>query len=346
MKAARFINQSLTLTEEPIPQIKPGEVLIKVKATALCGSDEKIVEGKKQALPNTVLGHETAGVVEALGEGTSGVSKGDRITVFPSITCGKCIYCRSGKSNICKNKRTIGYALDGGFAEYLVTPAEMVKLGCLVKLPPQLSFEEGALIEPLSCCISSLIHTRMNKESHLLIIGGGPMGQLHILTAKALGVKRVLLSEPSKRRREIALMLGVDRALNPQEGTIEAIVLEETQGNGADICILCMGDASVLASAVKAVRKRGVISLFASFAPHTQSAIDLNSIHYGELNLTGTHSTTLKQFKETVGLINQYDIDLKKVITHRFPLEKISDAFEVYRKQEGLKIILEPDKPR
>jgi len=170
------------------------------------------------------------------------------------------------------------------------------------------------------------------------------MGQLHILTAKALGAKKVLLSEPSKKRCEIALMLGADRVLNPQEGPIEDIVLEETQGNGVDICILCMGDASVLESAVKAVRKRGVISLFASFAPHTQSTIDLNSIHYDELILTGTHSTTLKQFKETVRLINQYGIDLKKIITHRFPLEQISEAFEVYKKQEGLKIILTPGK--
>ena len=344
MKAARFIDNSLTLVEEPIPQIKPGEVLIKVKASALCGSDEKIVEGKKKALPNTILGHETAGVVEALGDGVRGVSVGDHVTVFPSITCGECVYCRSGKSNICKNKRTIGYALDGGFAEYLVIPVEMVKQGCLVILPSQLSFEEGALIEPLSCCISSLIHTKMNKESHLFIIGGGAMGQLHILTAKALGAKRVLLSELDKKRREIALTLGADRVLSPQEGTIEDIALEETQGNGVDICILCMGDASVLESAVKSVRKRGVISLFASFAPHTQSTIDLNSIHYGELILTGTHSTTLKQFKETIELINQYGIDLRKVITHRFPLEQISEAFEVYKKQEGLKIILTPGK--
>ena len=237
MKTARFIDHSLKLCEEPVPQIKPGEVRIKVMATAICGSDEKILDVIKEALPHTVLGHETAGVVEALGDGVSGVSEGDRVTVFPSITCGECIYCRSNNSNLCINKQTIGYVLDGGFADYLVIPAEMLTKGCLVKLPSQLSFEEGALIEPLSCCLSSLTHTKMNKESHLLIIGGGAMGQLHVLTARALGAKRVFLSEPDKKRREIAHMLGADRLFNPQEGSLEDNVLEETQGNGVDICI-------------------------------------------------------------------------------------------------------------
>jgi L-iditol 2-dehydrogenase len=344
MKAARFIDYSLILVEEPTPHITPGEVLIKVMASAICGSDQKIVEGKKKALSNIILGHETAGVVEAVGEGVSGILKGDRVTVFPSITCGECIYCRNGESNICKSKRTIGYVLDGGFAEYLVIPKEMVTKGCLVKLPPKLSFEEGALVEPLSCCISSLIHTKMNKESQLLIIGGGAMGQLHVLTAKALGVRKVFLSEPNKRRHESALNLGADQALSPQEDSIKNIVLDETQGNGVDICILCMGNASALALAINTVRKRGVISLFASFAPHTQASIDLNKIHYAELTLTGTHSTTLAQFKKTVALIEQYGIDLKKLITHRFSLEQIGDAFDLYRKQEGLKIILKPAK--
>ena len=343
MKAARSINNALVLVEEPVPKIKLGEVLLKVMASAICGSDQKILEGKKKALPHTILGHETAGVVATLGEGVNGVSRGDRVTVFPSITCGQCLYCGTGKSNICINKRTIGYALDGGFAEYLVIPADMVKLGCLVTLPPCLSFEEGALMEPLSCCISSLTHTGMNRESHLLIIGGGPMGQLHVLAARGLGASKILLSEPHKKRREHALNLGADKVLNPQEECMEDIVLGETQGTGVDICILCMGDASELESAIKAVRKRGVISLFASFAPHTQSTIDPNKIHYAELTLTGTHSTTLTQFKKTVVLSEQYGIDLKKVITHRFPLEQIGDAFETYRKQEGLKIILKPD---
>jgi L-iditol 2-dehydrogenase len=344
MKAARFIDNSLVLVEEPVPNIKPSEVLLKVEASSICGSDQKILEGKKKALPNTILGHETAGVVAALGEGVSGISQGGRVTVFPSITCGECLYCRTGKSNICIRKRTIGYALDGGFAEYLLIPAEMVKRGCLVTLPPHISFEEGSLMEPLSCCISSLTHTGMNRESRLLIIGGGPMGQLHVLAARALGASKILLSEPHEKRREHALNLGADKVLNPQEERIEDIVLGVTQGTGVDICILCMGDTSALESAIGAVRKRGVISFFASFAPYTQSTIDPNKIHYSELTLTGTHSTTLTQFKETVVLSEQYGIDLKKVITHRFPIEQIGDAFETYRKQEGLKIMLKPGK--
>lgn len=125
---------------------------------------------------------------------------------------------------------------------------------------------------------------------------------------------------------------------------MEDTVLEETQGNGIDICILCMGDVSALESSLKAVRKGGVISLFSSFTPHTQTTIDPNRIHYGELTLTGTHSTTLKQSRKTVVFVDLYGIDLKKVITHRFPLEQIRKSFEVYRKQEGLKIILTPGK--
>ena len=343
MKAARFIDNVLKLVEESDPHPAPGEVLIKVKATAICGSDEKILEGKKKALPSTILGHETAGVVEEVGEGVGAVIPGDRVTIFPSMTCGECLYCRSGESNICVKKRTIGYAMDGGFADYLIIPKAMVAQGCVVKLPPSLSFEEGALIEPLSCGISSLKHTKVNGDSTLLIIGGGPMGQLHLLTAKALGVKKVFVSEFHPGRRECAQTLGADRVLNPQEGILDEMVMKETEGNGVAICIICVGNILALASAAKSVRKRGVLSLFASFAPPAQATIDVNRIHYSELTLTGTHSTTLSQFQETVSMVTQYGINLNKVITHRFPLERIHEAFEVYRKQEGLKVIVRPD---
>lgn len=343
MKAARFVDNVLKLVEEPDPLPGPGEILGKVTATAICGSDEKILEGKKKALPRTILGHETAGVVEAVGEGVDAIIQGDRVTIFPSMTCGECLYCRSGESNICVKKRTIGYAMDGGFADLLIIPKEMVTQGCVVKLPPLFSFEEGALIEPLSCCISSLKHTKANGDSTLLLIGGGPMGLLHLLTAKAMGVKRVFVSEFHPGRRECARTLGADRVLNPQEGILDKMVMKETEGNGVDICIICVGNALALESAVKSVKKRGVISLFASFAPPAQATIDVNRIHYSELTLTGTHSTTLAQFRETVGMMEQYGIDLKKIITHRFPLERIHEAFEVYRKQEGLKVIVRPD---
>jgi L-iditol 2-dehydrogenase len=342
MKAARFVDGRLSLVEEPVPQIKSGEVLINVKAAAICGSDQKILQGKKKAAPNTVLGHEVAGVVEALGEGVTDLSEGDRVAVFPSITCGECIYCRAGRTNICQSKRTIGYALDGGFAQYLLIPQQMVEQGCLVALPPKLSFDEGALMEPLSCCISSLEHTGLDEKSHLLIVGGGPMGQLHVITAKALGAERVFLTEPDEGRRQVALELGADRVINPEKEAVEGTVLRETGGHGADICILCVGNALALKSTLKSVRKRGAISLFASFSPNTQGALDLNIIHYEELILTGTHSTTVKQFRDTVALVQEYGIDLRKVITHRFPLEQIHVAFDVYTKHEGLKVVVKP----
>jgi L-iditol 2-dehydrogenase len=342
MKAARFVDNSLKLVDESVPVLRAGEVLINVKAAAICGSDKKILEGKKTAAPNTVLGHEIAGVVGRADRAVADVAEGDRIAVFPSITCGHCTYCRSGKTNICENKRTVGYVLDGGFAEHLVVPEEMVRQGCLVRLPPRLSFEEGALMEPFSCCVSSLKHAGMNDQSRILIIGGGPMGQLHVIAAKVLGVKKIFLSEPCEARRNMALDLGADGVLDPSKGSIEDLVRQETGGIGADICIVCVGAVSALTPILKAVRKQGVISFFASFPPHTEATIDPNIVHYEELTVTGTHSTTLKQFIETVVLVDRYEIELKPIITHRFPLERIHDAFEAYEKGDGLKVVVEP----
>ncbi|MEM2904853.1 MAG: zinc-dependent dehydrogenase [Candidatus Bathyarchaeia archaeon] len=327
----------LRLEPVPKPQVDAGSALVRVEAAAVCASDIRIYKGEKAAEAGTILGHELAGLVAENGPDVSAVQVGDRVTMYPVIACGRCFYCQHGYRNMCLDRRTVGYEYDGGFAEYMLVTREALELGNLVKVPSGVSAEEAALTEPLACCINGLQVLGLEPGETLVVVGAGPMGLMLTRLAKASGAGQIIVSEPNERRLEVAGQMGADVKVNPSREDLAAKVKEVTDGLGADAAIVTVGVPSVAWETLKAVRRMGRVNLFAGFPRGSEAKVDLNLIHYGMTTATASQSATLTQFRRALTLMATGKVDVKPLITHRFPLSQGPQAFEKKIALEGLK---------
>lgn len=326
----------------PKPKVGRGEVLVKVKAAAVCASDIRVFKGEKKAKLGVIQGHEFSGEIEAIGREVQRFERGERVTLHPVIFCGYCFYCLKGHVNMCLNRRTIGYDENGGFAEYVLIPESMVSSGSLMKIPDSVSYEEAALSEPLGCTVNSIETCRLNVGASLLIVGAGPMGLMNLLVARVSGAGKIIVSEPVKERLELAERLGADVLVNPKEENLLSRVREETEGLGVEAAVVSVGIPQVISESLSAVRKLGVVNLFAGCPVDSEMMIDPNLIHYKELIVTGSQNATLTQFKRGLGLLESGAVDLGCLISHRLPLERGREAFEKRISLEGLKPVLLP----
>ncbi len=337
MKALEFHPQKgLELVDRPKPPLPSGGLVIKVMAAAVCGSDLRILRGEKEATPGVILGHEVAGVVNE--SNTSEYRPGEAVVLFPSLFCGRCLYCQRGLTNLCMSKRSLGYRLDGGFAQYMAVPGEMVKEGAVVKLTGKTPWTSRALIEPLACVLHSV--NAVGPGNHFFILGGGPMGLMHLLVLLARGAMEIFLAELNPQRREIARRLGGERVvvLDPRErGLEEALGKERVDG-----VFFCARAHHLVEESLAVLRKGGTMNLFAGYPPGVKTNLDPNLLHYGERSLTGTHSTTLPIFREAALMVEKGQLDLSPLATHTFPLEKWQEAFHIYASGEGLKVVFTP----
>ena len=236
-------NDFKTVEDYPKPTIGPNDMLLEMKRTAICGTDIRILEGKKtkSVRYGHVIGHEISGVICEVGENVQGYQVGDRVAVENVIPDGSCAMCVSGHDNICLNRKAIGYEFDGGFAEYVLLPQEAIEGGNVVKLSDDVSFGEGALIEPLSCCLRGQKNAGVKFNDVVVIIGAGPIGLMHIILAKAAGARKVIVSELNEFRREKAYECGADIVVNSAEEDLKQIVMNETDGIGADVVLIAIG---------------------------------------------------------------------------------------------------------
>lgn len=340
MKAAVYKDVGkVEIKDVPEPKISPNEVLLHVKACAICGTDVRIFHyGHPKVTPPRILGHEVAGEVAMIGKDVKELSVGERVTVDPLIPCGKCYYCLQGIHNLCDDAKAIAYDFDGGFAEYLVIPEGAISSGCVVKLPEGLSYDEATVAEPLGCCINGQERAGVKLGETVAIMGVGPIGCLHLKLAKAKGAK-VIIIEYNEARLKKAMELGADIAINPKNEDPIKRVLEETGGKGADVLIVACSSSVAQQQSPQMTAKRGKIIFFGGL-PHEEPIINLNSniVHYKEQDIMGSFSLTPYQFRKAVNLIASGIIDVKNIITDTFPLENIVDALK--RAEEGLKIII------
>jgi L-iditol 2-dehydrogenase len=333
---------SLRLDEVDKPQAGPGELIIEVKAAGICASDLRVFKGERSAKEGVILGHEVAGSIEEVGLGVHGFQEGERVTVYPVISCGLCFFCREGYPSICPYKKLFGFEYDGAFAEYMKVPSEVVAKGSVVKVPEAVSDEEAALTEPLACTINGIEALKLRVGETLLIIGAGPMGLMAMKVARASGAGRIIMSELRKDRIEDARAMGADLIVNPKDEDVASIVKKETDGIGADAALVSIGSPPAALDALRAVRKGGRINFFAGFPPATVIALDPNIIHYGLVTITASQNSTLTQFKRALTLMETHRVELKDLITHRFPLKDAPKAFEGRLSLEGLKYELFP----
>lgn len=329
----------LSFETVPDPSLRSGDILIKVKAATICGTDIRIFRGRKTAGVRypSILGHEFAGEIVDNG-GQSAFQCGDAVAVCPAIPCGYCDHCKRGYENICQNLTAIGYEIDGAFAEYIRIPANAVHSRNIFKLPENLSWENAALIEPLSCVLNGQEKIEVGVGDVVVILGAGPIGLLHVKLARHSGASRIIVSEPNAQRRQTALAAGADVVVDPIDDDIGAIVRERTGGLGADKVIVAIGVPKLANDALSLVRHRGKVSLFAGFSKGEMAPMDVNLIHYNEIVVTGSFGLNRLQFEKSLKMIASGQIEVESMLTHRFELRDISEALATAERGDAVKV--------
>jgi len=323
------------------PEVEYGEILVKVKAATTCGTDLKIyqrgyVEGIIK-LP-TVFGHEWAGDVVEVGEGVPWLKKGMRVRAGNSSPCLRCYMCQRGKFNLCEDMMWLW----GAYAEYIRVPARIVMLNTQV-VPEHVSYEEAAVTEPLACVLHGVEEARVKLGDTVAIIGAGPIGLLHLLTAKKMGAGKVIISDTVDERLQLAQKLGADVTINAkQEDTVE-MTKKLTEGYGADVVIEAIGLPATWEQALKMVRKGGKVLEFGGCPPRTEIKVSTEQLHYGETTVLGAFHTTPAHFKKALNLISSGTINVKPLITSRMKLDELKQAFETLTTSKtDIKIAIHP----
>ena len=348
MKAAILAGKEhFEIKEVEVPKCGQDEVLVKVKVCAVCGTDLRIFRGQKK-VDVPITGHEISGVIEEVGEKVKGLTRGDKVVIETVVGCGECDACKRGEENRCRRKyKAIGYQYNGGFAQYLLVPKEAVKQGCVIRIPEHLSFEEAAIIEPFSCVINGWApFKKRDGEFTACVIGAGIIGMLHTEYAKHKGAKVILVNR-SAPRLLIAQKIGLqaDFLVNAGECNPVERVKELTDGLGADVVICAASSKEVQREALEMAAVDADVSFFAGIPkddPYVN--LDANLIHYNELHVHGANASNRNQYLEAIDLIASGKVNVKKFVTHRFPLEKIEEAIRTLedRSTGAIKVIIDP----
>ncbi|MEZ4599868.1 MAG: zinc-dependent dehydrogenase [Syntrophotaleaceae bacterium] len=341
MKAAVVHGKNdIRIEEYPNPTAGPGEMVVRIKASGICATDIKTLLG--QGLPKhlpTILGHEVVGEVHQLGGGVAGYAPGDRVAVYPIAVCGECVFCRKGRHNLCEKEFGLGHGIDGGFAEYVRLPREIVNIGGVVKIPDSLSFEKAVMAEPLSCGLAALRANRVQSGDTVLIVGAGPMGLIHLKLNKWAGA-RVIVTDLLDRRLAVAQQMGADLCIDAKGGDLAQKVAEATGGAGAEVVIVSLGIPAVIEESLKLVRKGGTVNIFGGPPAGQPITVDPRWLHYQEIVLTGTFAATPDDFRRTLELIAEGELEVEDLISDRFTLDSMLDAVERAKNQEMIRGIV------
>lgn len=332
MKAAVVHGKGdIRIQEYSTPSAGDGEIVVRTRMCGICATDIKTLLG--QGLPKdlpTILGHEVVGEIAEIGRGVSGYRIGDRVAVYPIAVCGECYFCRRGRNSLCEREFGLAHGVDGGFAEFVRLPKQIVDIGGVVRLPEDLSFERAVLAEPLSCVFASLKACRIEPENTVLILGAGPMGLMHVKMSKWLGA-RVIAVDLLDHRLETARKMGADFCVNPGSANPIEEVKEITDGRGAEAVIASLGIPRVIEEHLKLTRNGGTFNIFGGPPAGQTISVDPRWLHYGEINLTGTFASSPVQFRECLDLIHGGAIEVEDLISDRFDLDHFLDAVEKAR---------------
>ncbi|MCA9086568.1 MAG: galactitol-1-phosphate 5-dehydrogenase [Planctomycetaceae bacterium] len=334
--------KKLQVTEIPVPEIAPDEVLVQVRACGICGSDIHGWDGSSgRRIPPLVMGHEAAGVVAAVGRDVKGYAEGDRITFDSTVWCGKCRYCLGGRPNLCDNRMVLGvscgdYRRYGCFAEYVNVPA---RICC--HLPKNLSFEHAALIEAVSVAVHAANRTPVSLGDTAVVVGSGMIGLLVIQAIKQKGCSQVIATDLNDARLEVARKLGATTTINVGKEDAVARVKELTNGRGADVALEVVGSTATIRSAIDCTRKGGSVTIVGNLAPTIE--LPLQSVVTRELNIFGSCASS-GEYPACVDLLASGMIRVEDMITATAPLEQGHDWFaRLYDgESNAMKVVLCP----
>lgn len=332
----------LVYKEMPDPVAGPGDVLVKVEACGICGSDVHGLDGSTgRRIPPLIMGHEAAGTIEALGPGVEGWGAGERVTFDSTIYCGRCWHCRRGEINLCDNRRVLGvscgdYRQHGAFAEYVVVPARV-----LYRLPDAIGFEQATMVEALSIAMHGVSRITVQLNDTALVVGAGMIGLLAVQVLKAAGCGQLIAVDLVPERLELASRLGADVVVNPEKTDPKEEVLALTSGRGADIAVEVVGISAAIQAAVSGLRKGGSLVLIGNISPKVD--LPLQAVVTRELSLYGSCASR-GEYPACLDLIARRTVDVEALISASAPLADGASWFKrLYeRETDLLKVILKP----
>jgi L-iditol 2-dehydrogenase len=337
MKASfLYGKEDLRIEETEIPDLESHGILMRVLACGICGSDNRMFFNGPSAryINPIILGHEICGEVVGLGSNVEEYIQGDIVTIAPIIPCMRCHACSHGQDNICDTAKVIGCNVHGAFAEYMYIPSAMVQVGGVVKVPKGIDYREAALAELVGCCLHGLRQVGIEAGDRVLVIGGGPIGMTFIQLAKLMGAQ-VISSELLPRRRELSKKLGADEVVDPTE-----VDLHAKYGGSIDRVIVATANVSATRQAIDLTRTGGSLLLFSGYLKGSLLEMPLNDVHYRELHIHGSIDCTIKDFQNAVSLLPR--LQMGKLISDCYPLDKTKEAFYATRDPESVKIIITP----
>ena len=335
MKAAVLTEYKKIETKEvPEPQIGPHEVEFRVMACGLCPNDYRLYAGLATwKRPPTILGHEPAGEVVKVGSEVERFKPGDRIAGDTTTRCGHCRACLAGRENLCPNRKNV---VDGSLAQFSAANETWIKRF------DHASFEEAALVEPLSCVLNGIRNSGVKAGDKVVVIGVGQIGLMHLQVAHMLGAKTIAIDVRNDRLLT-AQKLGADHVVDSSVSDPVAGIKDLTGGEGADGVIVAIGNTRAIETGIKVAGPMGRVNLFASTSPATTVSVDPNLIHHSEISLVGSYDKTRSDLWEATRLIDEGRIDVKALITHIYDLEHAADALSSMEKGEGIKILVKPN---
>ncbi len=341
MKVAMYYrNDDVRIEEMPVPKIGPGELLVKVTASGICGSD--VMEWYRIKKAPRVLGHEVAAEIVEVGEGVQGFHVGQRVVVTHHVPCNNCLYCQRGQHTLCDTLHSTTFD-PGGFAEYLRVPAINVEKGGVVPIPDEVSNDAATFTEPLGCAVRGMREIGFQPARTVLVLGSGLAGMLNIKLAKALGAGRIIATDINDFRLDMAKKAGAEVVINAAKEDVVARVWKANGGRGADYVIVCAAAPPVFRQALDAADRGATILLFAILKPGVEVPFHVYDFWHRGLTLKGTYAAAPRDLNEAMELLRTRRVEVEDMITHRLPLEQAQEGFRlVAAAKDSMKVILYP----
>lgn len=350
MRAAVYRGKGgIVLEERDRPRPKEDEVLVKVFAASICGTDLKIIRGghfRVGADATRVLGHELAGEIVEVGSHVAYWKVGKRVSVVPNIGCGHCDMCRRGLNNMCPDYDAFGISVDGGFQQYMiVTPAALFG-GNLFEIPDAMGYEEASLVEPLSCCFNAWKDLTVTPEDRVLILGTGPIAGLFLQLARCYGARQVIVVGRRASRLEEIAPHGATHTVDSSRVDVIDEVMRLTGGRGVDVALTCAPAKELQGQAMACLARLGRMNVFSGLNKGTLVELDTNKIHYWGLKVLGSTGSSVQDYARALRLAETGQIRVRDVVSHRFGMMDSVSAFEQALSGNGMKTIIYPQEER
>ena len=346
LAAVYYGRNDVRLEKVPVPQIGPGELLVRVHTCGVCGTDLKKISTGSHSAPR-IFGHETAGIVAAVGDGVTKFAPGDRVLTFHHIPCRECYYCRHKVFAQCETYKKVGVTAGhepsgGGFSEYVRVMDWIVETGGVVAIPDNVSYEQASFVEPVNTCIKAIAILAPKPGETVLVIGQGPIGIILAYLSKSAGAD-VVTSDLFQQRLTIANTFGLQDSVDASRQDAVSFVKQRTEGRGADAVILAVAGDSLIRPAMDAARPGGRVMLFAQ-TQRGEAIIDPAAICVDEKTLLGSYSASVDLQDESVRFVMSREMDLERLISHKFPLSGAVEALQIaaHPQPETMKIVIQP----